>query len=99
MGCSTAFHENLRLRFFAKRFIHARMFAPLDNIPEDPATGSACAALVAFLCDLEKQPLALTVHQGEDMGRPSLIHLTADSERVTVEGQAVRVMEGHLLEA
>ena len=79
--------------------IHARMFAPLDNIPEDPATGSACAALVAFLCDLEKQPLALTVHQGEDMGRPSLIHLTADSERVTVEGQAVRVMEGHLLEA
>ncbi len=77
--------------------IHARMFAPLDNIPEDPATGSACAALAAFLCDLEKQPLALTVHQGEDMGRSSLIHLTANGERVTVAGQAVRVMEGSLL--
>jgi len=79
--------------------IHARMFAPLDNIPEDPATGSACAALAAFLCDLEKQPLALTVYQGEDMGRPSIIHLTADGETVTVAGKAVRVMEGHLLEA
>lgn len=78
--------------------IHARMFAPLDNIPEDPATGSACAALVAFLCDLEKQPLALTVHQGEDMGRPSLIELTADGTSVSVAGQAVRVMEGHLLD-
>lgn len=78
--------------------IHARMFAPLDNIPEDPATGSACAALVAFLCDLEKQPLALTVHQGEDMGRPSLIELTADGTSVSVAGKAVRVMEGHLLD-
>ena len=77
--------------------IHARMFAPLDNIPEDPATGSACAALAAFLCDLEKHPLALTVRQGEDMGRPSTIHLTADGTAVTVSGQAVRVMEGHLL--
>lgn len=31
--------------------INARMFAPLDNIPEDPATGSACAALAALLTD------------------------------------------------
>ena len=77
--------------------IHARMFAPLDNIPEDPATGSACAALAAFLCDLEDAPLSLTVHQGEDMGRPSTIHLVADGQSVTVSGQAVRVMEGHML--
>jgi len=78
--------------------IRARMFAPLDNIPEDPATGSACAALAAFLCDLEKQPLALTVHQGEDMGRPSTIHLTANGTSVSVAGQAVRVMDGQLLD-
>jgi trans-2,3-dihydro-3-hydroxyanthranilate isomerase len=77
--------------------LHARMFAPLDNIPEDPATGSACAALAAFLCDLEDSPVSLTVHQGEDMGRPSTIHLTANGTSVSVAGQAVRVMEGHLL--
>ncbi|WP_306153310.1 PhzF family phenazine biosynthesis protein [Roseovarius sp. MMSF_3281] len=76
---------------------HARMFAPLDNIPEDPATGSACAALAAFLCDLEGAPLSLTVHQGEDMGRPSLIRLTTDGTSVTVAGQALRIMEGSVL--
>ncbi|MRU16784.1 PhzF family phenazine biosynthesis protein [Roseovarius sp. A21] len=76
---------------------HARMFAPLDNIPEDPATGSACAAFAAFLYELEGTPLALTVQQGEDMGRPSTIHLSADGTSVTVAGQAVRVMEGTLL--
>jgi trans-2,3-dihydro-3-hydroxyanthranilate isomerase len=32
--------------------IRMRMFAPLDNIPEDPATGSAAAALGALLADL-----------------------------------------------
>jgi trans-2,3-dihydro-3-hydroxyanthranilate isomerase len=77
--------------------VQARMFAPLDNIPEDPATGSACAALAALLCDLDGQPLSLTVQQGCDMGRPSTIHLTADGKAVTVTGQAVRVMEGTLL--
>ncbi len=28
---------------------HARFFAPADNIPEDPATGSACGALAGYL--------------------------------------------------
>jgi len=77
--------------------IHARMFAPLDNIPEDPATGSACATLAALLADRLGRDLSLTVHQGEDMGRPSRIGLRTDRGRVTVSGQAVKVMEGRLL--
>ncbi|MGO7830522.1 PhzF family phenazine biosynthesis protein, partial [Rhizobium johnstonii] len=32
--------------------IRSRMFAPLDNVPEDPATGSASAALGAYLVSL-----------------------------------------------
>ncbi|WP_298491833.1 PhzF family phenazine biosynthesis protein [uncultured Maritimibacter sp.] len=76
--------------------IHMRMFAPLDNIPEDPATGSAAAALGALLCAAEG-PLTLTIHQGDDMGRPSLIHVQAEPGAVTVTGQAVRVMEGKLV--
>ena len=77
--------------------VHARMFAPLDNIPEDPATGSACATLAALLAKTLGKDLSLTVHQGEDMGRPSRITLQTDRGRVTVSGQAVRVMEGRLL--
>lgn len=77
--------------------VHARMFAPLDNIPEDPATGSACATLAALLADRLGRDLSLSVHQGEDMGRPSRIGLHTDRGRVTVSGQAVKVMQGRLL--
>ena len=76
---------------------HARMFAPLDNIPEDPATGSACATLAALLYDLRGTPQELRVHQGDDMGRPSRIGLSVDAAGVTVSGAAVRVMAGEFL--
>ena len=77
--------------------IHARMFAPLDNIPEDPATGSAAAALAALLRDVTGADQDLTIHQGVDMGRPSLIMARADAKGVTIAGRAVKVMEGRLL--
>ena len=75
--------------------IHARMFAPLDEMPEDPATGSAAATLAALLAEA-RGAYAGTIHQGEDMGRPSQIGVNAVSGRVTVSGEAVKVMEGRL---
>ncbi|MEJ2019659.1 MAG: PhzF family phenazine biosynthesis protein [Maritimibacter sp.] len=77
--------------------LHMRMFGPLDNIPEDPATGSAAATLAALLCETRGAPVRVTIHQGHDMGRPSLIEVEAEPGKVTVTGQAVRVMEGSLL--
>ncbi|GKY87539.1 PhzF family phenazine biosynthesis protein [Sinisalibacter aestuarii] len=78
--------------------IHARMFAPLDNIPEDPATGSAAATLAALLAEMRGAPVALTIRQGEDMGRPSLIEASATpGGPVTVSGEAVPVTRGELL--
>ncbi len=80
--------------------IDARMFAPLDNIPEDPATGSASAALAALLTEVLGQDLTLNILQGEAMGRPSHINARtehADPVPVTISGQAVRVMQGTLL--
>lgn len=82
--------------------IHARMFAPLDNIPEDPATGSASATLGALLADISRNDQSFTIHQGDDMGRPSRIgvqtigaqtHETA----VTIRGAACQTMEGRLI--
>ena len=77
--------------------IHARMFAPLDNIPEDPATGSACATLAALLAQLTGVEVKFEVHQGFDMGRPSIISLSTNGTNVTVAGHAVHVMTGKLL--
>ena len=81
--------------------VRARMFAPLDGTPEDPATGSAASALAALLAETLGRPLALDIRQGEAMGRPS--HLLAEAEleggRCTatrLSGAAVMVMEGRL---
>ena len=76
--------------------IHARMFAPLDNIPEDPATGSACATLGALLAQRHKQDVTLRVHQGDDMGRASVIGVTTNNGAVTISGAACKTMEGRL---
>jgi trans-2,3-dihydro-3-hydroxyanthranilate isomerase len=56
--------------------LHARMFSPLDGIVEDPATGSACAAAIALLATEQTSQSAQRswrIHQGHDMGRPSLL--------------------------
>jgi len=76
--------------------IDARMFAPLDNIPEDPATGSAAAALAALLAQDLGTNQTLTIRQGQDMGRLSIITARTDAGGVTISGQAVLTMEGRL---
>ena len=82
----------------------ARMFAPLDNVMEDPATGSASAALAAYRVALmpdNEIEAALSIVQGVDMGRPSLILLRVSKaaglvQNVVVGGSCVPVMRGEL---
>ncbi len=79
--------------------ITSRMFAPLDNIPEDPATGSASATLAALLTDILDAPQSLSFSQGDDMGRPSKIQATTTQNpvSVTLAGNAVQTMVGRLI--
>ncbi len=79
--------------------VRARMFAPLAGIPEDPATGSAACALAGLLLHaLGRDAHGLTIHQGVEMGRPSLLHAHAsrgtDGVRAGVGGGAVMVFRG-----
>ncbi len=82
--------------------LQARMFAPADGIAEDPATGSATAAVGALQAALLEQPdarLELLVGQGVDMGRPSLLSVVALKaggrvHEVRVGGACVPVMQG-----
>ncbi len=79
--------------------IKSRMFAPLDNIPEDPATGSASATLAALLTEILGEPQNLSFTQGEDMGRPSYIKAstTKDPITITISGNAVQTMAGKFI--
>src|SRR5262245_4845972 len=54
---------------------HARNPFPPGGVVEDPATGAAAAALGGYLRELGlvAPPATVTVHQGQDMGRPSLL--------------------------
>ncbi len=51
--------------------LHSRMFT--WRMVEDPATGSATAAVAALLADVHGADMRLRVRQGEDMGRPSTL--------------------------
>src|SRR5262249_48704926 len=56
--------------------LRARMFAPLGGVLEDPATGSACAALGALLTSMApgvNVDLHYEIEQGIEMGRPSTL--------------------------
>lgn len=84
------------------RRVSARMFAPAMGIAEDPATGAAATALAGYLFD-QQRPTAdrsvWEISQGDDMGRPSTILLTADRaanglSAVHVGGRAVIVSRG-----
>jgi trans-2,3-dihydro-3-hydroxyanthranilate isomerase len=84
---------------------HARMFAPAAGIPEDPATGSAVAALSGAILHYDAPPdgpHAVWIEQGIEMGRPSRIRLEIDVARgaassARIGGQAVKVAEGMLI--
>ena len=84
--------------------IRARMFAPLDGVIEDPATGSANCALAAMLCHYEAAKsgaFSWRVAQGVEMGRPSLLYTAADKRdgkvvSARVAGDSVMVSEGML---
>jgi len=81
---------------------HARMFAPGLGVAEDPATGSAAAAFAGLIApQLGEGEHAIVIEQGYEMGRPSLIRLSAavNGGRLTsaaIGGDAVVVTEGTL---
>jgi trans-2,3-dihydro-3-hydroxyanthranilate isomerase len=83
---------------------HARMFGAGSGIAEDPATGSAAAALsgaIHHFDGLLDGHHARIIEQGVEMGRPSKIHLHIDVDkgavsRARIGGEAIRVAQGHL---
>jgi trans-2,3-dihydro-3-hydroxyanthranilate isomerase len=80
----------------------ARMFAPLDGVPEDPATGSANCALAALLTHYLPATdgrFRWNIAQGLEMGRPSLLHARTEKidGKVTgtwIGGHSVMTCEG-----
>ncbi|PYP77156.1 MAG: hypothetical protein DMD35_16030 [Gemmatimonadetes bacterium] len=85
--------------------LHGRMYAPGFGIAEDPATGSAAAAMAGYLArrdSREDGTLRWRLEQGFEMKRPSILDIEADVSRgevtgVRVGGATVLVCEGTML--
>ncbi|NOX83706.1 MAG: PhzF family phenazine biosynthesis protein [Alphaproteobacteria bacterium] len=83
---------------------HARMFAPTAGIAEDPATGSAAAALpgqIARAETLSDGEHRWVIEQGYEIGRPSRIIATVETangavQSVRIGGAAVPVQTGQI---
>ena len=88
--------------------IHCRDFSPAVGVPEDPATGTACGALAAYLVYTGSHPgvkseglCSFAMEQGHFQGRPGLIQTEVDvcdgsPVSVRVGGAAQVVIEGML---
>jgi PhzF family phenazine biosynthesis protein len=76
---------------------HVRNPFPVGGVVEDPATGAAAAALGHYLRELGliEPPTQLTLRQGDDLGRPSLLTVDVDDAdpRIRVSGHAVAILQ------
>jgi len=82
--------------------LRARMFAPRDGVPEDPATGSANVALAAALAHFDAKrdgSYRWRIAQGVEMGRPSVLEARVEKKggavvEAKIGGTSVLVAEG-----
>ena len=104
-GCEVFTRETIEI---GEARAHARMFAPGDNIAEDPATGSAAGALGAYLvyhgaanAESIEGRTRFVIEQGDFMHRPSRINLDVSGkpgaiDEVRVGGPSVVVARGEV---
>jgi PhzF family phenazine biosynthesis protein len=81
--------------------VHIRCFAPAEGIAEDPVTGSANAALPAYLSRyglLDRTGRSYIARQGEEMGRAGRVYIRVldDEGRAEFGGRATTVIEGEM---
>ena len=76
------------------RTLHARVFCPAIGIAEDPGTGSAAGPLGRLCRDRFGLEADLTVHQGDEVGRPCRISVHAGAT-LRVGGTVTACAEGH----
>jgi PhzF family phenazine biosynthesis protein len=77
----------------SREVFHVRDPFPPGGVVEDPATGAAAAALGGYLRELAlvEPPADLVLHQGTELGRPSVlrVHVPRGDAGIEVTGHAV----------
>lgn len=77
--------------------LHARAFAPLAGVPEDPVTGTAAGACGAYIRRhgaIDATVEEIVVEQGHFVDRPGRVRVHADGDEVRVGGRAATALDG-----
>lgn len=74
--------------------LHVRVFVPGFGIPEDPGTGSAAGPIAAVAHREWGTSPSVRIHQGAEIGRPSLITVELGEDGAVVGGRVSPVAEG-----
>ncbi|HUP84098.1 MAG TPA: PhzF family phenazine biosynthesis protein [Acidimicrobiales bacterium] len=74
--------------------LHARVFIPGVNVPEDPGTGSAAGPFGVLARRLWSTDEDVVIVQGAEMGRPCRIEVHAEEGNVRVGGRVAPCAEG-----
>jgi trans-2,3-dihydro-3-hydroxyanthranilate isomerase len=84
--------------------LSVRVYVPLFDIPEDPATGSGNSCLAGYLSEhqvLGSRTVDIQVEQGMEIGRPSRLYLKASQTEtghtIQVGGKIQLIAKGALL--
>ena len=74
-------------------------FSKHGAIVEDPGTGSACANLGGcLLATGQRGPLAWTLHQGDQVGRPCVLRLSLGADdAIQVGGRVIEIGRGEIV--
>jgi hypothetical protein len=78
---------------------YARFFNPTVGVVEDSATGSAAGPLACQLIarGIAKNAETITIEQGYEMGRPSLLNVEVRNGVVRLAGRCILSIKGRLL--
>ena len=82
-----------------KSSLHARSFAPLQGVPEDPVCGSGNAGIAAYLIhgrNLSDYGSKYIARQGMQVGREGQVTVRVVGESVEIGGYAVTCVDGNL---
>jgi trans-2,3-dihydro-3-hydroxyanthranilate isomerase len=77
-----------------ERWSARSQFVGAGGVVEDPATGSAAGPLLALLARADHGARAITIDQGVHMGRPSVLEVSVEDDRMRVGGDVFVIAEG-----
>jgi trans-2,3-dihydro-3-hydroxyanthranilate isomerase len=77
--------------------LHVRVFVPSAGIAEDPGTGSAAGPIGLLGHDRLGTSTTVTIHQGAEVGRPSIIEVDVRERTPVVGGSVALCAEGQFV--